>query len=260
MELSIFNVYRLKYLYICAIKEGASKKFQAQKRRILDYGQGWKAVLTGDIISSSKLTPARRKALYDAFSDVSTQLKINYPLDVSYNISNFRGDGWQVVCNRPEKSLEIGIFIRTYLRFVFKSDKLDTRFAIGIGSINFIPKENVSAGDGEAYTRSGHTLDALETEHMALGFSSESDQLFSMAVEGLVGLLDFIITSWSASQSQAVFLALHGYKQEEIAQHWAPAPITQASVSVILKTAGWVQVKKSLPIFEKLVSSITSPE
>ncbi len=215
--------------------------------------QDWKAVITGDIISSSKLRQVGRVALYQAFSDVSALLKQNYPLNVLHDVSNFRGDSWQAVCMRPEKSLEIGFFIRTYFRFMFKADKLDTRFAIGIGSINFIPEENVSAGDGEAYTRSGHLLDEIEAKRMAVGLPIGSDPLAQTAVESLVRLLDFIITSWSPSQCQAVFLALHGYKQEEIARHWSPAPITQASVSAILKTAGWVHVKESLAAFEQLV-------
>ena len=87
---------------------------------------------------------------------------------------------------------------------------------------------------------------------MAVGLPIESDPLAQAAVDSLVGLLDFIITAWSPSQCQAIFLALHGYKQEEIAHHWSPAPITQASVSTILKTAGWVHVKKSLAAFELL--------
>jgi len=215
----------------------------------------WKAVLTGDIIESSKLTPARREALYAAFASASALLKQRYPADVSYNISNFRGDGWQIVCNRPEKSLEIGIFVRTYLRFTFKAEKLDTRFAIGIGRINFIPAENVSAGDGEAYTLSGHLLDTLGPERTGVALPERAAPPVQAALDGILGLLDFIVSAWSASQAQAVFLALHGYKQEEIARRWTPAPITQASVSATLKTAGWTQVHKSLPSFETLVAS-----
>jgi len=222
--------------------------------------QDWKAVITGDIISSSKLRQVGRVALYQAFSDVSNLLKQNYPLNVIHDLSNFRGDSWQAVCMRPEKSLEIGFFIRTYFRFMFKADKLDTRFAIGIGSTNFIPEENVSAGDGEAYTRSGHMLDTMTIERMAVILPPESGEVLQSAIDGMMGALDFIITSWSPSQAQAVFLALHGYKQEEIASRWSPAPITQASVSAILKTAGWVHVKKSLAAFEKLVIGASAPQ
>lgn len=213
----------------------------------------WKAVVTGDIVRSSKMQPTRRLALYEDFANLSGFLKQNYPNDVTHAISNFRGDSWQLVCQQPEKSLEVGIFIRSYLRFSFKEEKLDTRFAIGIGRIHFIPRENVSAGDGEAFTLSGTMLDSLNAENMAVVLPGKDD-LVQPALDGMVGLLDFIISRWSPGQAQAIFLALHRFKQEEIAANWKPSPITQASVSAILKAAGWSRVKMSLSVFEKLVN------
>jgi hypothetical protein len=219
----------------------------------------WRAVLTGDIIRSSKMQPNQRVALYNTFASLSALLMRSYPGNVTYAISNFRGDGWQLVCQQPEESLEVGIFIRSYLRFSFKEEKLDTRFAIGIGRIHFIPRENVSAGDGEAFTLSGTMLDSLGTERMAVVFP-KSDGLLQPAVDGMTALLDFIVSRWSPGQAQAVFLALHGYKQDEIAAQWMPAPITQASVSAILKAAGWSRVKKSLASFEKIVEHAARQE
>ena len=216
--------------------------------------KSWKAVLTGDIIRSSNLPPERRAALYSTFADLSALLRLNYPEDVPYDISNFRGDSWQAVCLHPEHALEVGVFIRSYLQFSFKEEKLDTRFAIGVGNVNFIPPENVSAGDGEAYTLSGNLLDSLSSERMAAAFPPGESEV-QAAAEGMISLLDFITSGWSASQSQAVFWALHGIKQQEIAARWKPNPITQASVSTILKAAGWAQVRKSLSAFETLISS-----
>jgi len=194
--------------------------------------------------------------LYTTFADLSILLRKNYPEDIPYEISNFRGDSWQIVCSQPQKALEVGLFIRSYMRFTFKHEKLDTRLAIGIGSIIFIPAENISAGDGEAFTLSGHLLDAMESGRMAIALPEGSDPVVSTALAILVSLLDYLPTSWSASQAQAVFWSLHGYKQEEIAGHWQPAPITQASVSAILKKAGWPLVKKSLSAFEILIAAL----
>jgi hypothetical protein len=221
--------------------------------------KGWKAVLTGDIIRSSEMQPTRRQELYNTLNELSRLLKQNYPQEVPYALSNFRGDGWQVVCLAPERSLEVGIFIRSYLQHAFRTEKLDTRFAIGIGSTHFIPVENVSAGDGEAYTLSGKRLDSLTNENIAAAFPPQRHEL-QIAVDGMLTLLDFVISGWSPSQVQAVFLALHGYRQDEIAAHWTPAPITQASVSSILKAAGWSRVRKSLASFEQLVAGASHQE
>ncbi len=213
------------------------------------------SVITGDIVGSSGLSPERRKELYSEFAVLSSLLKKQFPDDIAYDISNFRGDGWQVVCGRPGRSLEIAVFIRTYLRFQFKSEKLDTRAAIGIGRVNFIPPENISAGDGDAFTRSGHRLESLKNRRMGIEYPhAEKDPIF-MAVDNLLLLMDHIILNWSPGQCQAVFWGLHRYKQVEIASHWKPAAITQASVSASLKSAGWEQVQETLRVFDWIVTN-----
>lgn len=218
----------------------------------------YKAILTGDIVGSTRLNPKRRQELFEIFSVLSKLLKEQYPQEISYEISNFRGDGWQMIVNHPEYSLEISLFIRTFIRYKFKEEKLDTRIAIGIGKTSFIPPENISAGDGPAYTISGHLLETLSSSRMAIGYAEKGDDLASLGAESLVLLIDLIITSWGPSQCQAVFWALHNYKQTEIAEKWIPTPIKQAAVSKSLKTAGWERIKIGLQFFKKFVSSTVS--
>ncbi len=214
------------------------------------------AVLTGDIIGSSKMDPQERIALYETFPRLSAMLKECYPSDVSYRISNFRGDGWQLIVDHTGKSLEIGLFIRTYIRFMFKKRRLDTRIAIGVGAVNFIPADNVSAGDGAAYTVSGRLLETLSTSRMGIGFTSESDSLVKSGAMITVELIDHIVTFWGAGQCQAVFWALQGYNQKEIAERWLPQPIKQPSVSTSLANSGWTRVRDSLAFFEKALGNL----
>jgi len=217
----------------------------------------WKAVLTGDIVASTKLIPERRKNLYEIFIELSKKLQQKYPLDIKYRISNFRGDGWQLIVEHPEKSLEISLYIRTFIRFTFKEEKLDSRIAIGIGSTNFIPDENISAGDGPAYTASGRLLESLSSDRMILGFAENGEQsIEKQGAQSLISLIDFIVTSWGASQAQAAFWAMQDYKQTEIAQKWIPRPIKQTSVSRSLKSAGWEHIKQGKDYFEKIVKSL----
>ncbi|MBA4375286.1 MAG: hypothetical protein C0401_03820 [Anaerolinea sp.] len=213
------------------------------------------AVLTGDIVGSTKLEADRRLFLYKTFPVLSALLKEKYPEEISYRISNFRGDGWQIIVNHPKKAFEISLFIRTFIRFTFRTEKLDTRIAIGIGPIQFIPDDNVSAGDGPAYTISGRLLESFTSNCMGIGFTAARSELSAKSVESMVTLLDHIITSWGPGQCQAVFLALQSLTQAEIAGRWTPRPIKQSSVSKSLKTAGWEQVKLGISAFEDLVNS-----
>jgi hypothetical protein len=217
----------------------------------------WKAVLTGDIVRSTLLNAERRKALYEVFPVLSQLLEARYPEAVPYDISNFRGDGWQLVLDQPQKAVEISLFIRTYLRFIFSKEKLDTRIAIGVGATNFIPPENVSAGDGPSYTLSGRLLESLSSSRMGIDIdiADKESNLIFLGVQNSFSLMDRNITAWSPSQCQAVYWALQHYRQTEIAKKWQPKAISQASVSYNLKNAGWDQLSLNLLYFENAIGS-----
>ena len=215
-----------------------------------------RAVLTGDIINSSILDQQERQRLFEVFPALSAILRERYPQEISYNMSNFRGDGWQLVINHPHKSLEISLFIRAYLRFAFTEKKIDSRIAIGVGMVDFIPAGNISAGYGSAYTVSGHLLEVLKAyQRMGIAFSTEAPLPTTSTAVILVELIDTIITSWGPSQCQAVFWALQGLTQTQIADRWLPEPITQPSVSNNINRAGWASIKKTLVFFEEMFNN-----
>ncbi len=218
------------------------------------------AVITGDIVGSSKLKADRRLGLYQVFPTMSSMLQDRWGDAFPHAISNYRGDGWQAVVTSPEKAVEICLFIRTFFQFKFQEERLDTRIAIGVGPVNFIPAENVSAGDGPAYLVSGRLLESMKRERMAVDFSHPIDALMAEALKNLVVLLDLIVTGWKPSQSQAVFWALHGYNQSETAAKWWPSRVKQPSISKSLNVAGWEQVKSSLTAIEELMAHVQTRE
>ena len=220
---------------------------------MMDRQNNLRAVLTGDIVNSSLLNARERQKLYEAFPALSARLRERYPDEVSHDLSNFRGDGWQVLVNHPRAALEVALFIRSYLRFPVTDKDIDSRVAIGIGEVDFVPEDNVSAGYGSAYTLSGHLLETLPVEqHMAVGFDLDKQPINHSTIAILVELMDAIISAWGANHCQAVFWALQGYNQKEIAERWQPAPITQPSVSYNLKRAAWTTIKKGLTAFAEL--------
>ena len=216
-----------------------------------------KAVLTGDIVGSTKLDNNHRFALFDTFPKLSKLLMAQYPKEIPFPISNFRGDSWQLIVNNPEYSLEISLLIRTYFRSIFRDDKLDTRIAIGIGKVDFIPPENITAGDGPAFILSGRLFDGLNSKRLDIGFDVRNNEAIKYGSKSIILLIDFIISNWGDSQCQAIFLALRHYRQNEIAENWLPNPITQPAVSKALKTAGWRQIQPSLDSFKHLLEQIS---
>ena len=216
----------------------------------------YRAVLTGDIVNSSKLNIENRKKLQISFSILSNLLQKTFPEDILYPLTNFRGDSWQAIVSNPINSLKVSLFIRSFFRFQFPREKIDSRIAIGIGIISFIPTENLSAGDGPAYLTSGHLLDSLTNDRLAIGFSEKVEEPSYPALKGLILLLDQFICTWSASQSQAIFWSLQNLRQKEVAEKWIPQLISQAAVSKNLRSANWESIKQSMFYFEKSIMNI----
>jgi len=65
----------------------------------------------------------------------------------------FRGDSFQGVLSRPDEALNAALIIRASLlsKFKGKRTRLDSRIAIGIGKIDYLPLDQAGEGDGEAF-------------------------------------------------------------------------------------------------------------
>lgn len=212
------------------------------------------AVITGDIVNSSSLNLDQRKRLQVSFGELSQTLMKSSP-NIPYSIENFRGDSWQLILSSPITCMRTSVMIRSFFRALFSNPQVDSRIAIGIGRINFIPEGNFTAGDGPAFTISGHALDTLKNRAMVIKF--ERINPFVNLLDGYLLLLDQLISSWSSGQSQSVFWSLQGYKQKEIAKLWIPKPISQAAVSKHLFAAHWDACEKSIKIIDEQLKRIT---
>ena len=235
-----------------------SKKWKFSKKREIMSSESIApnsivAVLTGDIVKSSSLAGERRYFLYESLQEVSTLIKDYYPNDVLFNLAKFRGDGWQLLLSNPQRGFEISLFIRSYIRYKFKLEKLDTRVAIAVGNIDFIPENNVSEGYGRAFSESGRLLDSMKNQRMDFRFTLENESSSNKLVGSLIKTLDAIITNWTAPQCQSVFKALQGFTQMEIAKQWDPKPISQASVANHLKSARWDLINKGNEFFAEMM-------
>ena len=123
-----------------------------------------------------------------------------------YDLAKFRGDGWQLLVRNPQKSFEISLFIRTYIRYKFKPENLDSRIAIAVGSVEFIPKNNISEGYGKAFTESGRVLDSMKNQRMGFVLTNYENEIGNRLLNALIKSYDAFITSWTANQCQESFL------------------------------------------------------
>lgn len=207
------------------------------------------AVLSGDIIASSELSPKERKVLEDV---LWTELRRLSGSDDNFSIQ--RGDAFQFKITEPVQALAIAIELRCLLKTKVNPDgkaPSDARISIGIGSED-LKGRTVSSSDGEAYRLSGLGLDQLKENSVNLKIST-SQEIFNNAWEPLSFLIDAHISNWSPFQAEAVLLRLAGETYESMA---ATLGINTSAAFKRIESARWKGVKKAIDFFEYMVEKI----
>ncbi|NJD76255.1 MAG: hypothetical protein FIB08_04060 [Candidatus Methanoperedens sp.] len=208
------------------------------------------AVITGDIVGSSRFKIGRQREevlliLKDSFQKIGLTDIIASPFAI------YRGDSFQGVISKPEEALRASIILRANLlsRFRGKGVRLDARIAIGLGTIDYLPKKQVGEGDGEAFRNSGMELDTMKKEELKLiiktPWQNINDELRTECV-----LFDALVQRWTKEQAEAIVYHIQGLKQEEIA---AVLGISQPAVFQRLKSASYRAVQVFLERFKTII-------
>ena len=159
--------------------------------------------------------------------------------------------------SNPSRSLRIGLFYRALIRSGMRVGRIDTRISIGIGTIDFLPGDQVSSGDGLAYQLSG---DALETLHrpnrMVVSFPQYLNSDLTIVLDAVVKLIDVQARNWTEKQARAVSGAMLDLTQEGIAKSWFEKEISQQAVAQHLDRAGWSSVELGITSFEHVIENI----
>lgn len=207
------------------------------------------AIITGDIVASSLLSSNKRKILHKVMVDSSKVLQDEFKEAVPMGVDIFRGDSWQIILTKPAKALRLALFYRAMLRAKMESHGFDTRMAIALGRVDFIPGNRVSEGYGEAYRLSGKALESMpKASNMSFVFPGmELEKVLNVVIQ----LIDSISSRWSDRQALAVAGALRGWKQEKIAEKWWKKKVSQQAVAQHLSRAGWHPMEKGILFFEQ---------
>lgn len=171
------------------------------------------AIITGDIVDSTKLTLEEREVMLSSLMAIPEVLK---PIQENLSIEIFRGDGFQIGVANVESALTVAIVVRAWLKSIqLDTHTLDARIALGIGEINF-DSGSLATSDGEAFQLSGRLLDSMHKSRLEVEtpWKDVNDEL-----ELSTAFADDIISSWSKRQSEAIIPSLLTSKSHsEIAQ------------------------------------------
>lgn len=211
------------------------------------------AVITGDIFKYSNLSLKQRQNLEPLLHECGKQIEQHFANDLASPLIVFRGDSWQLVLKNLRAALRIAMYLRAFLIAASndkKKQRLDTRLAIGVGSIDFLPNKTNTSGGGIAFVLSGRKLDELKPgSGMGISIDDNDSHALSHAWDVIVQLIDALARDWTPSQAIAISWALLNLTQTEIARKYSP-PITQQGVAKHLNTASWPTVERAIEYYE----------
>ena len=208
------------------------------------------AVLTGDLIGSSRFRIQQREEvlsnLKESFREISPDL-IASPFVV------FRGDSFQGVLARPEEALKAALIIRASLlsRFKGKTARLDARIAIGMGTIDYLPRDQVGEGDGEAFRNSGPELDKMKKGEQNIIVRTPWPRINEeLRIE--CALIDALIQRWTKEQAEAILFQIQEPELQTQKGIAKILKISQSALSQRLKTSGYWAVEVFLERFKEM--------
>lgn len=229
-----------------------------------------KAIITGDIIASTRFPENKRILIIKDLHKVFKDLKKSKTIDVIGDFEMYRGDGFQGGIAKPEHSLRVALIIKCTLKqsvidnrisgkdiftrnkIVFRHNNIpDARIAIGIGATETI-RNKISISDGDAFRMSGRLLDSMKNSGIMIVTGIDE---IDKELDVYCSLLDILIDKWSPYQANYVFNKLWdpNITDSELADQM---DISQPALSQRRKTAGWDAVNKTVERFENIIRNI----
>lgn len=173
------------------------------------------AVLTGDIIESSKLDVKQFAAARQALKETIKDFKELYPKAIVGDAAFFRGDGWQLLVAEPRYLLRLLLFISSGLKLRKVNN---SRIGIAAGTVEEINSDNISLSIGRAFTESGRIM--TDIENIKVKNDKPVWRLRDKNIHRamLFEILASLANDWTDAVAQTIYVALQGKKPQEIAE------------------------------------------
>ena len=188
------------------------------------------AVLTGDIVNSTKLNVAQFDTLLHRLKEIQSWIS---QANAGNTHSIRRGDEFQTVIYDPANALRYVLLYRVGIKALGKA--FDCRISFAIAR-NEGTRELVDESMGEAFIRSGRGLKTLKSEFMH--FDSDRSELvaqFSL----LLKYLDWQLSALTSRQCEVLLPMLQHEDSLSVSELADRLDIAVATASKSLKASGW---------------------
>jgi hypothetical protein len=200
------------------------------------------AVLTGDIVNSTKLPPLQEARLFDQLARFLNP----YPHEF------YRGDSFQAYIKEPSKALRVALACRAVAIDITTREeggvRGDIRIGIGIGEVD-VPVHALGSAKGEAFLLSGRELDELQKTEQRLAISS-SNKIANIGLQTMADYLDSIFLAMTGKQADVIVELLHGVTQQQLTITREKA---KSTISELANAGRWPEIERILQQYEQLI-------
>ena len=197
------------------------------------------AVLTGDVIASSKITVGKRKKLLKTMQEAMQKATGILP---DFKPEIFQGDSFQgYTVEKTSEALRAGIYIIMYLL----NEGFGIRISAGLGNILF-ESDNSLTSDGTAFHHSGRNMELIKKKDLVLAIGTDDGTLQS-EWDVHATTLNFLLKRCTSLQAAALLQMLEKKTQQEAADN---LKVKQPAIQQRLQAAGWPVLQTILNRFE----------
>ena len=202
------------------------------------------AVITADIVNSTRLKKAEEKMLT---SNLSFILK-------SYKFEFYRGDSFQAYIPDPKQALKVVLQVRAAAKRLssgFSSPVTDIRASIGIGNITE-PVKDLKTAKGEAFLISGRAFDEMSKTGKRLKIQSANEAM-NLGLKIIANYADSLFSQLTTKQSAVVFELLMDHNQVETAKRLKKS---QPTINKHAQSARWVEINNLIDDYQLFITQL----
>ncbi len=199
------------------------------------------AVVTGDIVNSTKLQPAEERQLMAALGELLAADKHEF----------YRGDSFQAFIKDAGKALKTVLLCRAAAIGISETTQCDIRTSIGLGTAS-MPIGKLSAAKGEAFVLSGRAFDDFPKsgERTIFSISGTETEIYSIALALVADHIDAIFKEMTPKQAEVILELLLGKTQQEAADKIRKS---KSTVSQFVSSAKWPDIEKLCDRYERII-------
>ncbi|WP_417257503.1 hypothetical protein [Celeribacter sp.] len=155
------------------------------------------AVLTGDLVGSTALGPAKVEQAFDAL-EACADMQADWMDGQSLHFTRHRGDGWQVALAEPKYALRSALCFRAALRAL--GEEFDTYIGIAEGDVAGEIGPDLNGETKSPFSRSGEALEDIKRSSTGIRMLYER----ATPQDALAIALDGYASEWTKVQAATI--------------------------------------------------------